>query len=59
MGYDFWGHIDNDLLLGDIHKFFTAEVLNNFDVIPGWSDVVKNYRTWVGRSVLSTAFQPD
>ncbi len=31
-GYDFWGHVDTDTLLGDIREFLTAEVLDETDV---------------------------
>jgi hypothetical protein len=32
-GYDFWGHIDLDVLYGDIRAFMTESVLNEYDVI--------------------------
>lgn len=32
-GYDFWGHCDLDMFWGDIRKFVTDEVLENYDVI--------------------------
>lgn len=31
-GYDFWGHVDTDILLGDIREFLTAELLEETDV---------------------------
>ena len=32
-GYDFWGYCDIDLMWGDIRKFYTEEILNNFERI--------------------------
>ncbi len=31
--YDFWGHSDLDLIFGDIRKFITEEILDNYDKI--------------------------
>jgi hypothetical protein len=30
-GYDFWGNCDIDLMWGDIRKFYTEEMLENYD----------------------------
>jgi len=32
-GYDFWGHCDLDVIWGDISKFITDDILNQYDVI--------------------------
>lgn len=32
-GYDFWGYCDIDLMWGDIRKFYTEEILNNYERI--------------------------
>jgi hypothetical protein len=32
-GYDFWGHIDLDVLYGDISKFISEKVLEQYDII--------------------------
>ncbi|SRX76502.1 DUF6625 family protein [Aequorivita antarctica] len=32
-GFDFWGICDMDIIWGDIRKFMTPEILNNFDII--------------------------
>lgn len=32
-GYDFWGHCDVDLIWGDIRKYYTDEILDNYDKI--------------------------
>lgn len=32
-GYDFWGHCDIDLLWGNMRKFLTDEILENYDRI--------------------------
>jgi len=37
--YDFWGHTDIDIIFGDIRKFMTDEILDEYDVIsvrPDW-----------------------
>ncbi len=31
--YDFWGYCDTDLIWGNIQKFITADILNNYDKI--------------------------
>lgn len=38
-GYDWWGHIDLDIIFGDIRNFITDEILDDFDLIsvrPDW-----------------------
>ncbi len=32
-GYDYWGMIDIDLILGDLNNFITQELLNVYDII--------------------------
>lgn len=32
-GYDFWGYCDIDLLFGDLRKFLTEEILDNYEKI--------------------------
>ena len=32
-GYDFWGHTDLDMIVGDIRKFITSNMLENYDVV--------------------------
>lgn len=37
--YDWWGHIDLDIILGDIRNFITDELLDSYDLIsvrPDW-----------------------
>ena len=34
-GYDWWGTVDNDMLMGDLRKWLTEEVLANNDVFSG------------------------
>jgi len=41
-GYAWWGHLDNDMILGNARQFFTPEILNNYDII---SPLKKKY-TW-------------
>jgi len=31
--YDWWGYIDNDMMMGNVRKFLSREMLNNYDVI--------------------------
>lgn len=32
-GYEWWGHMDNDLLLGDVRRFLRPEILEQNDII--------------------------
>jgi len=32
-GYDFWGHADLDMVVGDIRKFITSNVLEDYDIV--------------------------
>jgi hypothetical protein len=43
-GYDWWGHIDSDLILGDVRDFLTPEILANYDVISGIG--AEKFLTW-------------
>ena len=36
--YEFWGHVDNDLILGNVKKFTPAAVLDKSDVISIYGD---------------------
>jgi hypothetical protein len=45
-GYDWWGHVDNDMLMGDVRKFLPPSILNKFDVIPGIGPENGQSRTW-------------
>jgi hypothetical protein len=36
--YDFWGHINTDMFVGDIRKFITPAMLREYDIIPGVGD---------------------
>jgi hypothetical protein len=38
--YDFWGHSDIDVIFGNIKKFITQEMLNNYDIISMRNDYV-------------------
>ena len=35
--YDFWGYCDTDIILGDLNKILTAEVLEKYDIISSHS----------------------
>lgn len=36
--YNFWGHVDNDMLLGNLRNFLTSDVLHAHDIISGIPD---------------------
>ena len=44
-GYDFWGHIDLDVVFGDVRGFMTDELLRNYDVISCLHDYTAGYFT--------------
>lgn len=44
-GYDFWGMGDIDVIFGNIRKFITDEVLENYDVISVRHDFLVGYFT--------------
>lgn len=53
--YDFWGYCDIDMLWGDIRKFYSDDVLENYDKI-GWqghSTLYRNNEEINGRYLLS------
>lgn len=41
--YDFWGHGDIDIILGNIRAFITDELLTNYDVIAVRDDFLTGY----------------
>ena len=38
--YDFWGYTDVDIIYGNIRKFITPDLLNNYDVLSAWNGLV-------------------
>jgi hypothetical protein len=42
-GYDFWGHGDLDVIYGNIRKFITGEMLNQFDLISVRHDYITGH----------------
>jgi hypothetical protein len=44
-GYDFWGHVDTDILLGNIRAFLTEEVLEQTDIFSVRDDFPAGYFT--------------
>ena len=44
--YDWWGHADNDMLLGNVRQFVTEEMLNEYDVISPLPSQDNMLRTW-------------
>lgn len=56
-GYDFWGYLDNDIILGDLRSFLTEDILQKYDKISPTShfSLLRNtprlnslYRTKIG-----------
>jgi len=43
--YDFWGHIDLDIVFGDVRGFMTDELLQSYDVISCRHDFTAGYFT--------------
>lgn len=43
--YDFWGFCDIDIIWGDIRKFITEEMLNNFDLISSRLNTISGHFT--------------
>lgn len=43
--YDFWGHIDLDIIFGDIREFITEDMLLNYEVISFRHDYTAGYFT--------------
>jgi hypothetical protein len=41
-GYDWWGHMDNDLILGNVTHFVTPDLLEKSDIICP----IKEHETW-------------
>lgn len=42
-GYDFWGFCDMDIIWGDIRKFMTEDVLNNYDIISSRKEAISGH----------------
>lgn len=56
--YDFWGHIDLDIVFGDIREFITDELLSNYDVISSRHDYTAGYFTlFRNQQYLNTLFK--
>lgn len=43
--YDFWGHIDLDIVFGDVRGFMTEELLQSHDIISSRHDYTAGYFT--------------
>jgi len=59
-GYDFWGHIDLDVLYGNIPKFISEKMLDEFDIISADKNricgVVTLYRN---KPMINTLFKEN
>jgi len=44
-GYDWWGHLDCDMLVGDVPHFLTREFLEEYDIVAG-NSFNNGYPTW-------------
>ena len=42
-GYDFWGFCDMDIIWGDIRKFITPELLENYDIISSRKEAISGH----------------
>jgi hypothetical protein len=42
-GYDFWGHIDLDVIWGDIRSFITEDMLSSHDIISAYKYYVSGH----------------
>jgi hypothetical protein len=42
-GYDFWGFGDIDLIYGNLSKFFTSEILKNYDIISSHQHIISGH----------------
>ena len=36
--YDWWGHMDNDMVLGDFRRFFTRDLLSSHDILTAYTN---------------------
>lgn len=41
--YDFWGFCDMDIIWGDIRKFITDDILNNYDIISSRKEAISGH----------------
>ena len=45
--FDWWGHIDNDMMMGNVRKFLPAKLLQHFDVVSPLETFAGDmFRTW-------------
>ena len=44
-GYDFWGFCDMDIIWGDIRKFMTSDILENYDIISSRKEAISGHFT--------------
>ncbi|MGH2665077.1 DUF6625 family protein [Flavobacterium sp.] len=42
-GYDFWGFCDMDIVWGDIRKFITDDILNQYDIISSRKEAISGH----------------
>jgi hypothetical protein len=55
--YDFWGHGDIDVVYGNIRRFMTKEILNEFDVISSRHDYITGtFALFKNNSKINTLF---
>jgi len=43
IGYDFWGVCDMDIIWGDIRKFITPNILENYDIISSRKEAISGH----------------
>jgi hypothetical protein len=57
-GYDFWGHSDIDIVYGDIRKFITTNILDNYDVVSSRHDYITgSFCLYRNRENINTLFK--
>ena len=45
--FDWWGHIDNDILLGNVRRFLSPDMLAQYDVVSPLGGIPgQQFRTW-------------
>jgi hypothetical protein len=57
-GYGFWGHIDIDVIWGDIRSFATESILRSYDIVSFRKDFTAGHLTlWRNETVVNALFE--
>lgn len=57
--YDFWGFCDMDIIWGDIRKFMTSEILDNYDIISSRKEAISGHFNLFKNTVLLNTFYKE